>query len=558
MNVFGIGSGGAQKRIGDYLVEMGFIAPSQAELPPAELRRLVGDDKYYHALAKKYGKTFIPTKEFRPQPEAMGLLVAEWVQAGLIPYSVERGRLYIATDDPEARMAPYHNLRNNLRSYEVYLQYVSTPQAIEAAKARILAHLQEQEVKKRLPVFSASSPQGAAGEEEDLYGAGNLLQSILEEAKASGASDVHLERLVFGHGSSGPGVRLRVNGRLEVYRLYEPAVFEALLTKVKILASMRLDERRLPQDGRVSMPSTRFSRIEARVSVVPSLRGEEAVIRLLPTEGYIPDLEKVIADPEILDLYQKVIHQPYGIFLVTGPTGSGKSTTLAAMLKRVIQTRGGKVLTVEDPIEYRLPGASQVQVQEEIGLTFSRALRAFLRQDPDVIMVGELRDSETARIATEAAMTGHLVLATLHVNNAVGVFRRLEQMGIERYKVTDALLGASAQRLIPKLCPTCSLPDEEAREKVGGEPRKPGYRPDCPTCRGKGYVGRLGVQEAFLLDHKTKEKVSEASESTVSLVLERSLRERPEGYKVMYERGIPFVRQGVISLRDLEEATRVL
>ncbi|MCX7809257.1 MAG: ATPase, T2SS/T4P/T4SS family, partial [Deltaproteobacteria bacterium] len=228
-------------------------------------------------------------------------------------------------------------------------------------------------------------------------------------------------------------------------------------------------------------------------------------------------------------LYLSVIRQPYGIFLVTGPTGSGKSTTLAAMLKTLVQERGGKILTVEDPVEYRILGITQVQVQEEIGLTFARVLRSFLRQDPDVIMVGELRDAETAKIATEAALTGHLVLTTLHVNNAVSVFRRLEQMGVERYKINDALLGASAQRLIPKLCPNCAQPDPKGQEVAGPGAKRPSFGSNCPTCKGKGYVGRVGVQEGFFLTYREKEVVASSDETSLILRLEQALKEG-QGY----------------------------
>ncbi len=288
--------------------------------------------------------------------------------------------------------------------------------------------------------------------------------------------------------------------------------------------------------------------------MVGTSKGEEVVVRLLPEEGSIPALEDIILDEEVREAYQRAIRNPYGIFLVTGPTGSGKSTTLAAMLRKLVWERGGKILTVEDPIEYRFPGVTQIQVQEQIGLTFARALRAFLRQDPDVIMVGELRDAETAKIATEAALTGHLVLSTLHVNTSLGVIRRLEQMGVESYKIYDSLLGASAQRLIPKLCPACSVPDPEGKEVVGEGARRPTFGAKCPVCGGRGYKGRVGVQEFFFFTERVKEEVSKARPEEASLALEKAV--RAEGFKTMYERGLRFVRGGLVFLRDLEEATR--
>ncbi len=548
---------GEGRRLGDILAEMGAIPRQKADLPPEELRGLVEEEVYHHAIAKLYNKTFIPPKEFAPQREVLLLIPPEWVKLNLLPYSLDRNRLYLVTDNPERVQVPFINLRNNLKRYELYLQFVSTPEVVERAKAQILHAIQEQELKKRLPVPTAYERQEGAEDGEE-QGAGLILTALLEEARSMGASDIHLERLIVDGGRASPGVRLRVNGRLMVYRQYDFPIFDAVLAKLKILSNLRLDERRLPQDGRFAVVSSVHGKVEGRVSVVPTLRGEEAVVRLLPAEGYIPTLEEIIVDPEVRSLYLSVIEQPYGIFLVTGPTGSGKSTTLAAMLKEVVARRSGKILTVEDPVEYRILGITQVQVQEEIGLTFARVLRSFLRQDPDVIMVGELRDAETAKIATEAALTGHLVLATLHVNNAVSVFRRLEQMGVERYKINDALLGASAQRLIPKLCPTCSVPDPEGEKVAGPGAKKPSFDSTCPMCKGKGYVGRVGVQEGFLLGQREKEVVATASETTLLFDLENALRKRPEGYKTMYDRGLALVSQGLVYLKDLEEATRVL
>jgi type IV pilus assembly protein PilB len=556
MGLFRTATTSSARSTGEILVEMGLITPAQSNLPPEEIKKLVGEEAYHHALAKKYNKTFIPPSEFQVRKEILSLIHPDWIYAGLVPYEVSRNRLFLATDDPEQVNTAFYNLRNNYKGHEVYLQYVTVPEAIEKAK-QLARELQEEErLKRSLP--SGLEVRSETPTVEDAFGAGNILLSILEEARAQGASDIHFERALIEGSQVAQGVRLRVGGKLVLHRIYEPVVMDALIAKVKIYAGLKLDERRLPQDGRFTIPLGKGGeKIEGRVSVVGTPRGEEVVIRLLPSEGSIPSLDQIIYDEEVREAYRKVIASPYGIFLVTGPTGSGKSTTLAAMLRETVEKRGGKILSVEDPVEYRLPGMTQVQVQEEIGLTFARVLRAFLRQDPDVIMVGELRDAETAKIATEAALTGHLVLSTLHVNTSIASVRRLEQMGVEMYKIMDSLLGASAQRLIPKLCPSCAVPDDEARAVLGGNPKRPSFNPKCPVCGGRGYKGRVGVQEFFFFSQPIKEAVAKARTEEVVLVIEEALR-KGAGFKSMYERGLSLVKSGVIALKDLEEATRVV
>ncbi len=556
MGLFRLSTASIAKSTGEILVEMGLITPAQSNLPPEEIKKLVGEEAYHHALAKKYNKTFIPPSEFQVRREILRLIHPDWIYAGLVPYEVSRNRLFLATDDPERVNTAFYNLRNNYKGHEVYLQYVTVPEAIEKAKQLAREVQEEERLKRFLP--SDLEIRSETSTVEDIFGAGNILLSILEEAKAQGASDIHFERaLVEGRGGA-QGVRFRVGGKLVLHRIYEPVVMDALVAKIKIYAGLKLDERRLPQDGRFTIPLGKGGeKIEGRVSVVGTPRGEEVVIRLLPSEGSIPSLDEIIYDEEVREAYRKVIASPYGIFLITGPTGSGKSTTLAAMLRETVEKRGGKILSVEDPVEYRLPGMTQVQVQEEIGLTFARVLRAFLRQDPDVIMVGELRDAETAKIATEAALTGHLVLSTLHVNTSIASVRRLEQMGVEMYKIIDSFLGASAQRLIPKLCPSCAVLDHGARVVFGGDPKRPSFNPKCPVCGGRGYKGRVGVQEFFFFGQSIKEAVAKARPEEVILVIEEALG-KGAGFKSMYERGLNLVKSGVIALKDLEEATRVV
>ena len=283
-----------------------------------------------------------------------------------------------------------------------------------------------------------------------------MLNALLTQAARDGASDIHIEP--FERHSS---VRFRVDGTLREVVQPNRALHAALISRLKIMAQLDISERRLPQDGRISLRiGTRA--MDVRVSTLPSAHGERAVLRLLDKSQGALNLESVGMQGEVLQRMEELIAQPHGIILVTGPTGSGKTTTLYAALSR-LDAGSSNIMTVEDPIEYELTGVGQTQVNAKIDLTFAKALRAILRQDPDVIMIGEIRDFETAQIAIQASLTGHLVLATLHTNDAPSAITRLIDMGVEPYLLSSSLLGAQAQRLVRKLCPACKRVDGDGR-----------------------------------------------------------------------------------------------
>ena len=535
--------------VAQVLVQEGLITPAETHLPEDELISRVGQEAYYRALARSLGKTYIPPKDFNPDPEAYERISEKWLQKGLIPYSYnpETQTLLFATYDPRAVASDYQNLKSNLRNYDARIEYVTTKEVIERAARTIAEYKEAKRVKENLSSLQTTSGTAASETvDEDPYGTLGLLKSVFASAKESKVSDIHFER-----GVNGGRVRFREGGILREVRTYDFLVFNALIARLKVLAGLRLDEQRVPQDGRILLSLEEKGGVEGRLSVLPTVRGEEAVVRLLPPEGDLPSLDDLVADHEVRQAYKSIISYPYGIFLVTGPTGSGKTTTLAALIREIrARSQQKKVLTVEDPVEYRIPGVSQVQVNEAAGLTFARALRAFLRQDPDVILVGEIRDQETASVATQAALTGHLVLGTLHVNDAPSTIRRLEQMGVERYKIVDALLGASAQRLVPRLCPNCSIPDPSPPEGIEGA-RAPRIGANCPVCKGKGYVGRVSISEIFFLDEETRQKIALADDERLMLTLVSELKRR--GFRTMYERGLEFVRSGAIFYEDLVE-----
>ncbi|MDR7308192.1 ATPase, T2SS/T4P/T4SS family [Rhodoferax saidenbachensis] len=352
-----------------------------------------------------------------------------------------------------------------------------------------------------------------------------MLNALLTQAARDGASDIHIEP--YERHSS---VRFRVDGTLREVVQAHRALHAALISRLKIMADLDISEKRLPQDGRISLRiGTRA--VDVRVSTLPSAHGERAVLRLLDKSQDQRSLESVGMQGSVLQRFEGLIAQPHGIILVTGPTGSGKTTTLYASLSKLDAARQN-IMTVEDPIEYELPGVGQTQVNTKIDLTFAKALRAILRQDPDVIMIGEIRDFETAQIAIQASLTGHLVLATLHTNDAASAVTRLIDMGVEPFLLSSSLRGVLAQRLVRKLCTRC-----------GG--------PGCEACAHTGYTGRTGVFELLRMTDAIAELVhhnaSEAEIRTAGLA---------DGMVALRDDGERLVRSGLTSREELVRVVR--
>jgi len=352
-----------------------------------------------------------------------------------------------------------------------------------------------------------------------------MLNALLTQAARDGASDIHIEP--YERLSS---VRFRVDGALREVVQPNRALHAALISRLKIMADLDIAEKRLPQDGRISLRlGTRA--IDVRVSTLPSAHGERAVLRLLDKSESKLSLESVGMLGGTLARFEDLIRQPHGIILVTGPTGSGKTTTLYAGLQRLDATRNN-IMTVEDPIEYELPGVGQTQVNAKIDLTFAKALRAILRQDPDVIMIGEIRDFETAQIAIQASLTGHLVLATLHTNDAASAITRLTDMGVEPFLLSSSLLGVLAQRLVRKYCSSC--------QGAG-----------CEHCGHTGYAGRTGVFELLVVQDAIRAQIhNQAAEADIRAQAIAG------GMALMRDDGERLVREGVTSREEVLRVTR--
>ena len=389
---------------------------------------------------------------------------------------------------------------------------------------------------------------------EDLLDTGaqapviRMINALLLQALRERASDLHFEPY-----EARSVVRFRVDGVLR--DIIEPprALHAAIVSRLKIMASLDIAEKRLPQDGRIAL-KLGDKQVDVRVSTLPTGAGERVVLRLLDKESARLDLATLGMREDTLVAIDRLIREPHGIVLVTGPTGSGKTTTLYAALSRL--PRGTtNMMTVEDPIEYALDGVAQTQVSPRIDLTFARALRAILRQDPDVVMIGEIRDLETAQIAVQASLTGHLVLATLHTNDAPGAVTRLIDMGIEPYLLASTLNGALAQRLVRKLCAACRAPyepDAAERSLFGAHVPERLYRAvGCGACNFTGYKGRTGIYELMGVDDELRKLIHDT-------VAERELREHAvrHGMTRLREDGLRWVREGASSLDEVLRATR--
>ncbi len=330
-----------------------------------------------------------------------------------------------------------------------------------------------------------------------------LINAVLSQAVREGASDIHIETF-----EDRLSIRYRVDGMLSEVLSPKRMLAPLLVSRLKVMAKLDIAEKRVPQDGRISVKIAGHA-VDIRMSTMPSAHGERVVLRLLDKQAGQLELSQLAMNEQVLESYQNCLRSPHGIILVTGPTGSGKTTTLYAGLSHINET-SRNILTIEDPIEYMLPGVGQTQVNTKVDMTFARGLRAILRQDPDIVMVGEIRDLETAEIAVQASLTGHLVLSTLHTNTAVGAVTRLQDMGVERFLLSSSLIAVMAQRLVRLLCPDCReavAPTDEELVVLGVEGESPTsiYRPKgCERCNYSGYRGRTGIYELIEIDDEMR------------------------------------------------------
>jgi len=486
---------------------------------------------------KEAGFRYFPTLP-EVNPELLNSVPAKLLKRErLAPAFEEDGAVVVLTDNPF-----------NLEGLSKVEWLLSRPLSVAVVPydelSRLLAFEEEETPSQSLEIGQDIL---ASDEEAPIV---QLINEVLALAVRSRASDIHFEPF-----KDRMRVRLRVDGVLKSIREIPKSKIPAVVSRLKIMAGLDIAEKRLPQDGRI-MVKAGGREIDIRVSTLPTYFGERVVLRLLMKESILYSVSELGLLDDDYKLFNRLISSPHGIILVTGPTGSGKTTTLYAALSQ-INREEINIITVEDPVEYQLDGISQVQVKPEIGLTFANALRSILRQDPDVLMVGEIRDVETAEIAIQAALTGHLVFSTLHTNDAPSSITRLVDMGIEPFLVASSVIGVVAQRLVRKVCPYCKEPytptEEELRELgLEGETSSPFWRGrGCEQCLGTGYLGRTAIYEILPIDKEIRRLILEGRDSD-----EIKERARERGMKTLRDDGAIKVKMGITTPEEVLRVAR--
>ncbi len=473
------------RRLGDLLIELGYVS----------------ERDFMRCLEQRLRVDFVDLDHTAVSQDAVHMIAESTARKyTLIPIVRSPGTLTVAMSDPMNYYAVEDvRFESRCEIKTVLATATQIKEKIEQFYTR--RHVSEAASEVNEEFFTADEIAEMTSQMDERIDSApivRLINSIVSNAVQQNASDVHIEAT-----RTGTRVRMRIDGTLVEQMKLNAAAHGTLITRLKILGGLNIAERRLPQDGRFEL-TLDGRQVDIRLSILPTVSGEKAVIRVLGTQNTAAlSIGELGFSAHNLSLFEHIIKSPHGIILVTGPTGSGKSTTLYAALRR-ISTGEVNIITVEDPVEYRMDGINQVQVNPKAGLTFANGLRSILRQDPDIIMIGEIRDSETAQIAIRAAITGHLVLSTLHTNDAVSAITRLGDMGVPEYLVASSLVGILAQRLIKRVCPSCkeayvSSPEQNA---ILGEPKSVTlYKgKGCPYCGGTGYKGRTAVHEVAVVD----------------------------------------------------------
>jgi type IV pilus assembly protein PilB len=557
--------------LGQMLIGRGLIRPEELERALEEQRRtghqkllgevlvelrLCSEEQITEVLAEAYGVPFARVNPRLADPKVIGVLPKEFLEEHqVLPLFRVEGVLTVAVPEPanvflleeigricglkvQVVAATVRDIKSTLQAYLPSDRVFVIDEIIDDVKPEEFTLIEQ-------PVQEITNLEQAAGDSPVI----KLVNYIIYNAVKEQVSDVHVEP-----GESTVRVRYRIDGRL-TERLRPPMKMHAAVTsRIKIMAGLDISERRLPQDGGIHVMMDKRP-IDLRVSTMPGKHGEKVVIRVIDNEKTSINLEKLGFGHETLKQWRKLITLPNGILLVTGPTGSGKSTTLYAALQE-LNADDVNICTIEDPVEHTLAGVNQFQVNEKAGFTFANALRALLRQDPDIMMVGEIRDSETARLATQASLTGHLVLSTLHTNDAPGAITRLYNLGIEPYLVGASVVGVLAQRLVRKLCQNCREATEpgvaerrQLERHVGPVERL--YRPKgCVRCRNLGFSGRIGIYELLVPDDEMVERISRGA----PLNEIRELAHR-SGIKALREDGMEKVHAGITTLEEVYRVT---
>ena len=545
-------------RIGDKLVESGYINNEQLERALSLQRgtgKRVGEILIEQGLISAETLTSVLTDLLNIESINLTPSMIDQSATSLIPenickryqvfpFKLENNKLYVAMSDPQDRVAIQDLRRISGKEILAYICSIGEiNQAIDNCYSNADLNKAINEYVKTTKIMQ----KGDLALEDDVNAAPivRLVHSVLESAVRTKASDIHIEQ-----DGDYMRIRFRVDGILREHMKTSAKPYRAVVSRIKIMASLNISEKRLPQDGRI-IQTIDNKNIDFRVSTMPTSKDEKVVMRVLDKASYLVGKQKLGLNDDAIKLYDELLSKPYGLILVVGPTGSGKTTTLYSMLNQ-LNSIEKNILTIEDPIEYELEGINQSQINIKAGLDFSGALRAFMRQDPDIIMVGEIRDYDTSEIAIRAALTGHLVLSTLHANTAVGAISRLLDMNVPGYLLTSSIIGVISQRLVRKLCPHCM----EAKSAEIGEKQALGlpiheevtvYKPvGCPRCSNQGYKGRIGVYEILTLDKDIRNLINSGAKEDE--ILEKA---KANGMQLLKDDAVLKVLSGDTSIEEM-------
>ncbi len=532
------------KKLGSILIEKGFVK----------------EEVLNDFLSKQYGVKSINLSSVDFQKEAIEKIPAQIAKKyTLIPIKIKNNKLEIAISDPtnilaldDLRFISGMNIHPYLSNESAIIKAIDKYYGVSKELDTIIDSLNEYESSVDIiqdeEIEESSKNLEEESSEEPII---KLANTILLKSIQSQASDIHLEPY-----ENDLRVRYRVDGKLIEFMKLSKTVAPAITSRFKIMAKLNIAEKRLPQDGRIRI-KTGGKDIDLRVSTLPTVYGEKTVMRILDRSSVKVNLNDLGFESSDLHKYLQAIDAPYGMVLVTGPTGSGKTTTLYASLNK-INKEDVNIMTAEDPVEYNIEGINQVHIKEDIGLTFAEALRSFLRQDPDVIMVGEIRDTETAEIAIRSALTGHLVFSTVHTNDASSTIMRLVDMGIERYLIASSLVLILAQRLVRKICPYC-------KEKIDVPPnalKEIGFSEEdaktvniykgkgCEKCNNTGYKGRIAIYEVMPIGDKIKEMI--LHEASGNEIKKQAI---SDGMSTLRMSGLKKIKEGVTTIEEVMNAT---
>ena len=515
--------------------------------------KMVDERTLVRLLARHVGHEYVDLQAVTVDPAAASLVPESLARRyAAIPYAFEDGKLLVAMADP-ANVLALDDIRA-ISGRDVVAR-VATRGDVEAAVTRVssldtAADLSGMDVDTDIEMQNLRDVEAAAEEAPVV----RLVNMLITRATVDRASDIHIEPT-----EKDLRIRFRIDGVLHEVMRTPRSIMNAVVSRLKIMSEIDIAERRRPQDGRINLRAA-GRQIDLRVSTLPTIYGEKVVMRILDTSTATLGLPELGFLPDTLSRYAQSYNRPYGTILVTGPTGSGKTTTLYGTLNAINRPELN-IITVEDPVEYRLPGINQVQVNKKAGLTFANALRSFLRQDPDVMLVGEIRDLETATIAIESALTGHLVLSTLHTNDAPTSISRLVEMGVEPFLVGSALDAVLAQRLARRLCKECKEPYQPSRatleelkwpfEELGDEPSLHRAK-GCGSCSNTGFRGRLAIFELLPVTDEIKDLI--LSRADAGAIRARAV---ASGMVLLREDGWDKVRRGVTTVEEVLRVTRV-